>query len=463
MHIGTIFPVRVESTTTTSVTYSMLGPFFFMTCSLLAPKTKNVSPGAMGTALAGTLVSSLHKLKDGRDNNNADGAFFIFGDLSVKLEGWFQLQFNLYEMCNVSDDCRFIQSTVSEHFQVYPTKSWPGMNESTFLTRTFSDQGVRLRLRKEPRTLLKKRGPAHDDYHPRRYRKSQSSQQNEKESAAESDMQQNNLQSPSNRGTSTEQTYIQGRSSVNQDYTQQSPAYSDTDNYDDPPTKRPRTSSMHGHLPPLGQGISLISQQLEGSSMYPESQHPSYNYSQSPTLPSQGGNYSNFGFMTSPQISNSPRDQYFNRIQGQMGGGPIYDSTFQRASMILHNQHTSTRFPPTHYGVSTQSPSYPQDLTLHQRPELSPSSYEVFGYQTRPQPAGSLPNVMAPPMLGRLASPNIGALGLQNASRNPYQSAIVQNQNQNISAGSIGAMFSSSRVTTSMSTTTPPSLGSSYT
>ncbi|KAI8373872.1 hypothetical protein BD560DRAFT_393816 [Blakeslea trispora] len=37
-------------------------------------------------------------------------------------------------------------------FQVYSPKSFPGMSESTFLTRSFSDQGVRIRIRKEPRS-----------------------------------------------------------------------------------------------------------------------------------------------------------------------------------------------------------------------------------------------------------------------------------------------------------------------
>jgi hypothetical protein len=37
---------------------------------------------------------------------------------------------------------------------VYAAKNFPGMSESTFLSRSFGDQGVRLRIRKEPRTLL---------------------------------------------------------------------------------------------------------------------------------------------------------------------------------------------------------------------------------------------------------------------------------------------------------------------
>lgn len=115
-------------------------------------------------ALAGTLVSSLHRLKD---TDNKDGAFFIFGDVSVKLEGFFKLQFNLYESRDKAVE--YIKSITSERFQVHPAKNWPGMTESTVLTRTFSDQGVRLRLRKEPRFRLGPKGPASDDYQPRHY------------------------------------------------------------------------------------------------------------------------------------------------------------------------------------------------------------------------------------------------------------------------------------------------------
>lgn len=47
-----------------------------------------------------------------------------------------------------------IKSIMSEPFTVYAAKNFPGMSESTFLSRSFGDQGVRLRIRKEPRTLL---------------------------------------------------------------------------------------------------------------------------------------------------------------------------------------------------------------------------------------------------------------------------------------------------------------------
>ncbi|KAI9789248.1 MAG: hypothetical protein M1816_006257 [Peltula sp. TS41687] len=48
---------------------------------------------------------------------------------------------------------------MSEPFNVFPAKAFPGMSESTFISRSFGDQGVRLRIRKEPRTLLKRPPP----------------------------------------------------------------------------------------------------------------------------------------------------------------------------------------------------------------------------------------------------------------------------------------------------------------
>ncbi|CAO3688776.1 unnamed protein product [Rhizopus stolonifer] len=42
-------------------------------------------------------------------------------------------------------------SVISETFQVYSPKSFPGMSESTDITRLFSEQGVRIRIRKEAR------------------------------------------------------------------------------------------------------------------------------------------------------------------------------------------------------------------------------------------------------------------------------------------------------------------------
>jgi hypothetical protein len=106
--------------------------------------------------LAGTLVSSLHRLKD---IDNKDGAFFVFGDISVKIPGTFRLHFTMYEFQPAMNEFQFIQETTSNRFEVVLPKDFKGLEESTYLSRAFSDQGVRLRLRKEARGMMSnKRG-----------------------------------------------------------------------------------------------------------------------------------------------------------------------------------------------------------------------------------------------------------------------------------------------------------------
>ncbi|KAJ5988060.1 Spore development regulator vosA [Penicillium waksmanii] len=116
-------------------------------------------PVAPSTALAGTLVSSLHRLKD---VDNSDGGFFVFGDLSVKIEGEFRLKFTLYEMRK--QNVVTLKTIISDRFKVSPPKNFPGMMESTFLSRSFADQGVKLRIRKEPRTMMKRSAPRPDEF-----------------------------------------------------------------------------------------------------------------------------------------------------------------------------------------------------------------------------------------------------------------------------------------------------------
>jgi hypothetical protein len=123
-------------------------PYLFMVASL-----HNTGPDEphenVDKALIGTLTSSLHRLKA---SDNRDGGFFIFGDMSVMIQGRFKLRFALYEM-QENSGVVFLGTIDSKPFVVLPGKDFKGMAESTVLSRSFSDQGVRLRLRKEPRGL----------------------------------------------------------------------------------------------------------------------------------------------------------------------------------------------------------------------------------------------------------------------------------------------------------------------
>jgi len=78
----------------------------------LCTATEPPGQAPVNNALAGTTVSSLHRLKD-IDNAGdfpwlklwaradwiaLDGGFFVFGDLSVKYEGEYRLKFHLFEV-----------------------------------------------------------------------------------------------------------------------------------------------------------------------------------------------------------------------------------------------------------------------------------------------------------------------------------------------------------------------------
>ncbi|CAO3667239.1 unnamed protein product [Umbelopsis ramanniana] len=134
-------------------------PFFFLVCSLQNANDYDTQGNRVdcNQTTAGTVVQSLHKLKD---LDGSDGGFFLFSDISVRVEGYFRLRFTLFEI--VGTRVVRLTSTLSDVFQVYSPKLFPGMAESTLLTRHLSDQGMRIRIRKENRVQLSKRKRSED-------------------------------------------------------------------------------------------------------------------------------------------------------------------------------------------------------------------------------------------------------------------------------------------------------------
>ncbi|KAG2226433.1 hypothetical protein INT45_000601 [Circinella minor] len=124
-------------------------PFYFAVVNVVDVNYHHHSthpPKMLENHLVGTTVSSLHRL---RDMNNTDGGFFVFGDLSVRKEGNYKLHFSLFEI--VEGVVQNGKTVLSDIFSVYATKNFPGPLETTFLSRIFSDQGVKIRIRKENR------------------------------------------------------------------------------------------------------------------------------------------------------------------------------------------------------------------------------------------------------------------------------------------------------------------------
>lgn len=112
-----------------------------------------------GSKLSGSIVSSLHRL---RNTENRDVGYFVFGDMYPRDAGEYRLIFTLYEMGR-EGTAAFVElaSIESASFAVWPSKSFPGMKQSTYLTRAISDQGVRVRLRKDSRQSLSSRRKRH--------------------------------------------------------------------------------------------------------------------------------------------------------------------------------------------------------------------------------------------------------------------------------------------------------------
>ncbi|KAI9045017.1 sexual development activator VeA [Aspergillus affinis] len=116
--------------------------------------------------------------------------YFIFPDLSVRHEGFYRLNFHLYEETKDSKDVTegtpipnstpnanpakpsspksaldFRLDVVSKQFQVYSAKKFPGLATSTNISRVIAEQGCRVRIRRDVR--MRRRGdkrPGDYDY-----------------------------------------------------------------------------------------------------------------------------------------------------------------------------------------------------------------------------------------------------------------------------------------------------------
>ncbi|KDQ11198.1 hypothetical protein BOTBODRAFT_177452 [Botryobasidium botryosum FD-172 SS1] len=126
-------------------------PYFFMFATLaLATSDDELHHLKDGKTryTTGSVVSSLYHLKD-TENNGQDAGFFVFPDLCVRTEGSYRLKLNLYEV--VDSQVHHCKSIFSKPFYVYTAKKFPGMEESTQLSISLADQGIKIRIRKDIR------------------------------------------------------------------------------------------------------------------------------------------------------------------------------------------------------------------------------------------------------------------------------------------------------------------------
>ncbi|KAI6092631.1 velvet factor-domain-containing protein [Hypoxylon rubiginosum] len=98
--------------------------------------------------LMGTIVSSPFV---GLDENNEEGCFFCFPDLSCRTPGTFRLRFSLVVLDPNSvpgSKTPVCATAMSEVFTVYNAKDFPGMRASTALTKRLKEQGCLISIKK---------------------------------------------------------------------------------------------------------------------------------------------------------------------------------------------------------------------------------------------------------------------------------------------------------------------------
>ncbi|RYO80808.1 hypothetical protein DL766_004388 [Monosporascus sp. MC13-8B] len=122
--------------------------------------TTSQTNGMFTRNLIGSLACSAARLTDPSEKI---GIWFVLQDMSVRSEGWFRLRFSFVNLrathagnsqgsdagSLVKGKAKVLAQVFSEPFQVYSAKKFPGVCESTALSKCFAAQGVKIPIRKE--------------------------------------------------------------------------------------------------------------------------------------------------------------------------------------------------------------------------------------------------------------------------------------------------------------------------
>ncbi|KAM0802508.1 velvet factor-domain-containing protein [Usnea florida] len=117
------------------------------------PVTPTGYHGMFTRNLIGSLCVSAFKLTN---PNNELGVWFILQDLSVRTEGAFRLKMNFVNVGSPTvaqtlntASAPVLASCFSDKFDVYSAKKFPGVIESTNLSKCFATQGIKIPIRKD--------------------------------------------------------------------------------------------------------------------------------------------------------------------------------------------------------------------------------------------------------------------------------------------------------------------------
>ncbi|KAF2863658.1 hypothetical protein K470DRAFT_206394, partial [Piedraia hortae CBS 480.64] len=129
---------RIAPAATSSYSYSYTAP--------------NAAPTNLFTKnLLGTLTVCANKL---RALDGQEGFWFVLQDLSIRTEGTYRLKASFIDLGGPDGILNTGRSPIlawcySDVLRVYSAKKFPGVIESTALSRCFAEQGVKIPIRKE--------------------------------------------------------------------------------------------------------------------------------------------------------------------------------------------------------------------------------------------------------------------------------------------------------------------------
>lgn len=157
---------KIDANGETDITFAYNANFFlFATLAPARPIAQGrgmPSPQNPAPVLTGVTVSGLAYLE-----RPELAGYFVFPDLSIRHEGNYRLHFQLFEEPKAEPEYEDIVDSEDPHapnayfyhraevkseaFTVYSAKKFPGLAESTALSRVIAEQGCRVRIRRDVR------------------------------------------------------------------------------------------------------------------------------------------------------------------------------------------------------------------------------------------------------------------------------------------------------------------------
>lgn len=142
----------------------------------LTQRGPEVAGAHVAKNLIGSASSSAFRLTD---ENGKVGLWFILQDLSVRTEGTFRLKMNFFNLSSfkLSDsenkatgkgpelmsEAPCLASVFSKSFRVWSAKKFPGVIETTPLSRQFAKQGIKIPIRKDGNSRKRKGAGSEDE------------------------------------------------------------------------------------------------------------------------------------------------------------------------------------------------------------------------------------------------------------------------------------------------------------